>query len=73
MKVTEAQGRIINKGGRRALGLKAMKVRVSKGSVSVTVPKDFCRMVSAEVGDKVLFGLAPWSEVISMCVIQNRR
>ncbi|GAI64592.1 unnamed protein product [marine sediment metagenome] len=57
-------------GGRDSLKL-ARKVQGRKCGVRIVVPPAICRMLSADVGDSLMFGLAPRANMITIAVIKG--
>lgn len=71
IKVTADQYDRIAADGRKDFRKLARKVQARKRGVIVAIPPAICKLLSAEVGDSLIFGLTPTPGVISIAAIKG--
>ncbi len=70
LKVSAGQYERITPDGRKDFGQLARKVQGKKGGLFVAIPQPICKIISAEFGDSLIFGIAPQRGQISLCVVK---
>ncbi len=71
VKVTRRWYDQIKADGRKDFRKLARKVQGKKGGVNITVPTAICKMLSAEVGDSLFFGIAPRPGSVCIAVVKG--
>ncbi len=71
LKVTAEQNEAIAADGRKEFRQLARKVQGKKGPLRFNIPKAVRKILSAEPGDSLIFGLTPVSGVISISAVKG--
>lgn len=71
VRVTPDQYECIAADGRKEFRKLARKVQNRRRGVSVSVPPAICKILIAEVGDSLMFGLAPRANMVTIAAIKG--
>ncbi|MBA7707816.1 hypothetical protein ES703_116699 [subsurface metagenome] len=71
VKVSAEQYRSMTPADRAGQQLTARKIQGKKGALSVVVPPAICKLLLAEVGDSLYFGIRSRQRVVNVCAIKG--
>lgn len=71
MKISDEQYRSKRGEARAGALLRARKVQGGNGSLFVNISPTVCAILSAEIGDSLMFGIAPGQDMVTLAVIKG--